>query len=104
MPAYPTSAIFIRDLTLNFGSESGFSDWMTQQSQSAANAGGALTLGPFFLGGSYSRSQDQGKTQGRSQYQYDENGMSVPGMQLIGFKCHINPTSPNPSPAVKEWV
>lgn len=104
MPAYPTSAIFIRDLTLNFGSESGFSDWMTEQSQSAANAGGALTLGPFFLGGSYSRSQDRGKSQGQSQYKYDENGMSVPGMQLVGFKCHINPTSPNPSPNVKEWV
>jgi hypothetical protein len=105
MPAYPTSAIFIRDLTLNFGSESGFSEWMNEQSASSASGGGAVSLGPFFLGGSYSRSQNQGKSQSQSQYKYDENGMSVPGMQLIGFKCHIFPeTSPKPSSDVQEWV
>jgi len=104
MPAYPTSAIFVRDLTLNFGTESGFSEWMNEQSSSSAGGSAGLSIGPFFLGGNYGSWQKQGKSQSQWQYHYDENGMSVPGMQLIGFKCHINPKSPNPSPDVKEWV
>jgi hypothetical protein len=77
---------------------------MNQQSQSSASAGGALSFGPFYLGGSYSSWQKQGRSESQYHYHYDENGMSVPDMQLIGFKCHINPVSPNPSPDVKEWV
>ncbi|MGE5464800.1 MAG: hypothetical protein ACM3PS_15670 [Syntrophothermus sp.] len=105
LPAYPTSMIFIRDLNLNFGSESGFSEWMNEQSESAAHGGGALSIGPFFLGGSYSSSSKQGRSESSSQYKYDENGMSVPGMQLIGFKAHVHTLPmPNPSSAVLEWV
>ena len=104
LPAYPTSAIFIRDLKLDFGNESGFAEWMNQQSSSSAGGGGGLSIGPVFLGGSYSSCQTQGKSKSQCQYKYNENGMSVPGMQLIGFKCHIIPQSPNPSPDVKEWV
>lgn len=104
MPAYPTSAIFIRDLQLNFGAESGFSDWINEQSASSASGGGTVTIGPVFLGGSYSSWSKQGKSTSQAQYHYDENGMSVPGMQLIGFKCHINPLCPNPSPDIKEFV
>jgi hypothetical protein len=104
MPAYPTSAIFIRDLQLNFGAESGFSDWMNEQSASSASGGGSVCIGPVFLGGSYSSWSKQGKSTSQAQYHYDENGMSVPGMQLIGFKCHINPLCPNPSPDIKEFV
>lgn len=105
MPAYPTSMIFIRDLNFNFGSESGFSEWMNEQSAKSANGGGALSIGPIFLGGKYSSWQTQGRSENSAQYKYDENGMSVPGMQLIGFKCHVLPGSvPNPSSDVKEWV
>jgi hypothetical protein len=104
MPAYPTSAIFIRDLHLNFGTESGFSDWINEQSASSASGGGTVAIGPICLGGSYSSWSKQGKATSQSQYKYDENGMSVPGMQLIGFKCHIFPQSPNPSPDIKEFV
>jgi hypothetical protein len=105
MPAYPTSAIFIRDLQLNFGTESGISDWMNEQSASSASGGGTLCIGPIFLGGSYSNWSKQGKSTSQAQYHYDENGMSVPGMQLIGFKCHIfDKQYPNPSPDIKDFV
>ena len=105
MPAYPTSAIFIRDLTLNFGTESGFSEWMNEQSSKSKGGGAALSLGPFFLGGSYSSWQKHGKSESQSQYKYDENGMSVAGMQLIGFKVHMHTMElPKPSADVKEWV
>ena len=87
MPAYPTSAIFIRDLTLNFGTESGFSEWMNEQKSKSKGGGAALSLGPFFLGGSYSSWQKHGKSESQSQYKYhDENGMSVAGMHSSALK------------------
>jgi hypothetical protein len=104
MPAYPTSAIFIRDLHFNFGTESGFADWVNDQSKSSAGGGGGFSIGPIWGGGSASSWKKQGKSESQSEYKYDENGMNVPGMQLIGFKCHIIPPSPNPSRDVKEWV
>jgi hypothetical protein len=30
--------------------------------------------------------------------------MFVDGMQLIGFKCHIMPKSPDPDAAITAWV
>ena len=68
MVAYPTSAIFIRDLHLNFGSESGFADWANDKSSSSASGGGFLSVGPFYCGGSYSSSSSQGKATSQSQY------------------------------------
>jgi hypothetical protein len=30
--------------------------------------------------------------------------MKIPGIQIIGFKCHLLPKSPDPLPEIKEWV
>ena len=37
-------------------------------------------------------------------YHWDGQTLTVPGMQCVGFKCHIIPKSPNPLPTIKEWV
>jgi hypothetical protein len=104
MVAYPTSAIFVRDLKLNFGNQSGFANWVNDQSSSSASGGGGLSFGPFSCGGSYSNWKTQGQATSNQAYHYDENGMSIPDMQLIGFKCHINPLTPNPDSGIKTWV
>jgi hypothetical protein len=105
LPAYPTMAIFIRNLSFDFGHESGFSSYVQQQSSSASGAGGYLSMGPFFLGGSASRSTKNGTTQSNYGYSYTDQGMTVPGMQLCGFKCHIlRDKWPNPAPEITAWV
>ena len=104
MPAYPTTVIFIRNLTLTLGHSEGFSDFMAKHASSSAGGGGYVHFGPFFAGGSYSRASTSGSTERNYGYSWENQTMKVPGMQVIGFKCHINPKSPNPLPTIAKWV
>ena len=104
MPAYPTTAIFVRGLTLRLGHSEGFSDFMSEHTSSSAGGGGLVHFGPFFVGGSYSRASTSGSTQRNYGYSWNNQGMKVSGMQVVGFKCHINPKSPDPLPTITKWV
>ena len=104
IPAYPTTALFIRDLTLSFAETSGFSNFMAENESSHAGGGGSVSWGPFNLGGSYSRSSTSGSTQRSHGFSFDGQTMKVAGMQLIGFKCHILPKSPDPLSSITEWI
>lgn len=104
IPAYPTSLICIKDLTLCFSKSSGFEESQQSWQRSSASGGGALVWGPFHLAGSHGRSSGSG--QRSSQYHYDSQTgiMSVPGAQVIGFKCHILPKSPDPDSSITQWI
>ena len=104
LPAYPTSMIFIRKLSLTLGKSDGFSRFVDEQKSNSASGGGFMSFGPFFLGGSASHSSASGMTQRDWGYHWDGQTLTVPGMQCVGFKCHIIPKSPNPLPTIKEWV
>lgn len=104
MPAYPTTVIFIRNLTLALGHSEGFRDFMSEHTSSAAGGGGFVHFGPFFLGGGYNRASTNGNTQRTFGYSWDNQGLHVPGMQVAGFKCHINPKSPHPLSSITKWV
>lgn len=106
MPAYPVTAIFVRKLALSFGESSSFSSFVADQRSSSAGGGGCLSIGPFFLGGSASHRSTSGSSQRDYGYRYENNTMYVDGMQLIGYKCHILPKSPDPDPAIPaaNWI
>lgn len=96
MPAYPTSMICIRNLTLNFAESSTIYSWMNEQTK----AGGWVTWGGLMLGGGY--------TNGSGSHKYENHqkgqGLKVDGMQIIGFRCHMLPKSPDPNPTITAWV
>jgi hypothetical protein len=96
LPAFPTSIIFIRNLYLQFSSSSNVQSFVDE----STNAGGVVGYGPFFVGGSYK----DGSTERKQDYHSEGQGIRVPGMQAIGFKCHLLPKSPNPNPNIKDWV
>ncbi len=106
MPGYATSAIFVRKLSLSFGESSGFSDFVATQKSNYAGGGGGLSFGCFFLGGSYSQRSASGTSQRDWGYKYENNTMNVDGMQLIGYRCHVLPKSPDPNPAIpaNAWI
>jgi hypothetical protein len=105
IPAYPTAAVFIRKLRLNFGSNSSFSNWYSQQTSSSQGGGLSVGFGPFSFGGSASHYSKSGYTNQNYGAHMDAQGISVDGPQLIGFKCHVYPDKrPDPDPSVKSWV
>lgn len=104
IPAYPTMMIFIKDLTLYLSKSSGFSNFLSEFERSSASGGGFLSLGPFSLGGSHSRQSSSGASSFGYHYDSNTQTMSVPGMQLVGYKCHVLPKSPNPLPTITNWI
>jgi hypothetical protein len=104
LPAYPTSLIIIRNLCLDFGDNHSFSNYMHEQDASHQGGGGGVSFGPFSLSASASHWSKNSSTQSSSGYSFTDQGMSVPGMQLIGYKCHVLPQAPNPSPDIKNWI
>lgn len=104
LPAYPTSLICIKDLTLRFGHSSGMHEASQSWKTSSAGGGAVVGFGPFFLGGSHARASGSGQRHSECQYDSNSQSMTVPGFQVIGFKCHILPKSPDPDPSVTQWV
>lgn len=104
IPAYPTTAIFIRNLVLGIDHNSSAASFINQSSSSSASGGGYVSIGPIFLGGSASHWSSSGYTQRDYNSQWNDQGLTVPGLQLVGFKCHILQKSPNSDPSIKSWV
>jgi hypothetical protein len=104
MPAYPTSVIFIRNLTLDFGDSSGMQSFMSQQSSNSQSGGVGFSFGPFSIGTSASHYGAQGSTTRSASYQWTDQGLNVPGMQIVGYRCHVLPKSPDPSPSITAWI
>jgi hypothetical protein len=88
--------LVVKDLELFLGDASGVSEYVA----SAKSGGGSASFGPFSIGGSYSSA----KSSREFHYESDRQRIRVPGMQVIGFKCHVMPKSPNPLPSITKWV
>jgi hypothetical protein len=104
IPAYPTSLICIKDLSLCFAKSSGFHDAQSSWERSGADGGGAFCFGPFHMAGSHGRSEASGQRSSQLHYDAQSETVSVPGAQVIGFKCHVLPKSPVPSPGITQWI
>lgn len=106
LPAIPTSAIFVRRLSLRFGESHGFLDYVNNARQQSSSGGGFFALGPFFAGGSGAYRSGSGDRRRDYGFKFENNTMFIDGMQLIGFKCHLLPKSPNPSPEIPPhaWI
>ncbi|MDN0189854.1 MULTISPECIES: hypothetical protein [unclassified Bacillus (in: firmicutes)] len=87
--AYPTAALFVRKVLIN--SNSFQSDRSTYENH--LNSGGSIGWGPFSIGGNYSRNE----ANGRSSWHFDNEGLHIDDLQLIGFICRFTGKAPNPS-------
>jgi hypothetical protein len=96
--------ILIRNLKLDFGDNQGMQSYMTQQSSSSQGGGAGFSFGPFSIGGSASHHTSSGSTTSQAAYSWTDQGLSVPGMQIVGYRCHVLPKAPNPSPDITTWI
>ena len=92
--AYPTSALFVRDVTLSF---EGLKSHVTSIAEQV-NAGGSVGWGPFRIGGSYSNNSEKRN----SAVRVENNDIKIDGMQLIGFINNFVPKCPNTNPDIKD--
>ena len=91
--AYPTSALFVRNVRFSFGEADSHSKYVNEQIE----AGGTVAYGPFMVGGQYSHGSVSGSMKGH----YGGGSIGIEGIQLIGLINNIIPKSPNPNPEIK---
>jgi hypothetical protein len=105
LPAYPTSVVFIKDLVLGIQQDSAAGQYITQQSSSSQGGGVSVGFGPFSFGGSASHYSSSGYSSQNIQSSWNDQGLTVAGMQIAGFKCHIfTDKLPNPDPSITKWI
>lgn len=96
LPGYPTAIIFIRNLSMNFGTAN--SKFHSEFESNSAS--GSAGWGPFSVSANYSHNESEQKFESHA----DAQGIHVRGMQIIGFNCHVLPKSPDPLPNIKSWI
>ena len=86
LPSVVTSLILIKNLKIKWAEAS------SQKStfESAISGGGSVGYGPFTVGGSYSH----GKKKADFESNFNSQGLSCPGVQLVGYVSTIMPASP----------
>ncbi len=104
IPAYPTSMIIIKDLKMRVRESSGFTEAFESWKKTAKSGGGAIQFGPLNLGLSGSGSHRSGSKSREAHYNHETGELSVPGHQIIGFKCHLQPQSPSPLEEITDWI
>ncbi len=104
MPAYPTSIIFIRDLTLQFNSSSDARDFLDKYNK--LDHSGSVSAGWGFVkakGGYNYTSSNNERTNNKTTKQIGSK-ITIDGMQIIGYRCHVLGKSPNPLTSITEWI
>lgn len=102
--AYPTSLIAVKDLWISFAKSSGFNEMNAEWQSSSTSGGGYVAFGPWHLGGRHSRSSASGSRNSSYHYDAENQMMRVDGAQVIGFKCHLPPKSPEPLASITQWI
>jgi hypothetical protein len=96
MPAITTDCIFIKDLTLSFGTSN--TEW--QRQRDSVSGGGGISFGPFHAGGRHSESSGTDDFEAH----YTDQGATINGMQLLAVVGWTLPQSPNPNPNITDWI
>jgi hypothetical protein len=93
---YSTTCVFVRNLKMDFAELHNKDSNYAQKIHAQA----AASYGPFVAA---SASYDRSVTENKFSSKITDDGLEVPGMQLIAMKCQLLPKSPDPDPKIKKW-
>lgn len=105
MPAYPTAMILVRNLVIDFGEQSAASDFMHKFEETSHEGGVGVNIGMFGIGASadFKYLDNNEHDEAENKVHQVGSAIQVPGMQIIGYRCHVLGTSPDPNPDIKNW-
>jgi hypothetical protein len=95
MPYVPTSILVARNVQITVP----ISDSDQQQLRQGLAAKISVSVGPFTVGGSYQKDS----TKATANSTVSNNGVSIPGYQIIGWYCEVLPKSPDPDLQDYKW-
>jgi hypothetical protein len=95
-PSYPLHVIFVKDVKLTS------KELVEALKQEIKNTKGDASVGygPFTVKGAYKGGRDDEKFEST----FKGSTVTIPGMQIIGFRNHKFGKVPNPDPDIKNWT
>ena len=104
MPAYPTSIIFMRNLKLVFEDGDDAKDFLSKYNNTdwGVSAGVDYIIGSASAG--YNHHDNSAEGEDARRLSRSSKTITVDGMQIIGFRCHILGKCPDPLPSITEWI
>ena len=106
LPAYPTAMLVVKDVVFDFHDTQVASNFKHKYDQVSHDGGLGVSVGFFGIGargnvGVLDNKKHDGNENGIIQ---TKSKVTIPGMQVIGYRCHMLDKSPDPLPSIKEWA
>lgn len=97
--------ILIRNLVIDFGEQSAVTEFMHKYNETSHQGGVGVNIGCFGIGASADFQYLDNNKQDKNESRIHQAGstIQVPGMQLVGYRCHVLGVSPDPNPDIKNW-
>lgn len=86
------AVVFVRNVRIDFNKKNVKDSYAMEQVRGSASAG----WGPFSVRANYFKRTE--KT--AHDFVEDAGGLTIPGMQIIGFVCRLLEKTPNPDPTL----
>ena len=106
LPAYPTAMLVVKDVVFDFHDTQVASNFKHKYDQVSHDGGLGVSVGFFGIG-----ARGNVAVLDNKKHDGNENGIiqtkskvTIPGMQVIGYRCHMLDKSPDPLPSIKEWA
>lgn len=97
MPAYPTSMIVVRNVTISFDKSVDLKSVWEEEVKSSREAKAKIKILCFDASGNYSRENADSVSGDCGVTFKDKSSITIPGMQVIGFNCHVLDKTPDPT-------
>ena len=106
LPAYITSMLVVKDVVIDFKDYNIAKDFKHKFDQVKHDGGAGVSIGILGIGARANVSYLDNKKHDESEYDIDQykSKITIPGMQIVGYRCHLLSQSPNPLPGDNEWA
>lgn len=106
LPAYPTAMLLVKDVVFDFHDTQIARDFKHKYDEVSHDGGLGVSIGFFGIGAKGNVSYLDNKKHDGTEVGIEQNQsrITIPGMQIIGYRCHVMEKSPDPLPSIKDWA
>lgn len=106
LPAYPTAMLIVKDVVFDFHDTQIAKDFKHKYDSVSHDGGLGVSIGMFGIGAKGNVSYLDNKKHDGTEVNIEQNKskVTIPGMQIIGYRCHVLGKSPDPLPDIKDWA
>ena len=98
--------LIVKDVVFDFHDTQIAKDFKHKYDSVSHDGGLGVSIGMFGIGAKGNVSYLDNKKHDGTEVGIEQNKskVTIPGMQIIGYRCHVLDKSPDPLPSIKDWA